>query len=128
MRLLVDTCTFLWLATDDPKLSGPARECCLDPHNSMYFSALSAWEIAIKHRLGRLPLPLPPDIYIASRREWLGIEPLPFDENSASHDNCLPQHHSDPFDRGLVAQAILHGMTIVTPDPAIRIYPVPTRW
>lgn len=128
MRLLVDTCTFLWLASDDPKLSAEARECCLDPHNPVYFSALSAWEIAIKHRLGRLPLPLPPDIYIASRREWLGIEPLPFDENSAGHDNRLPQHHSDPFDRGLVAQAILNGMTIVTPDPAIRMYPVPTRW
>lgn len=128
MRQLVDTCTFLWLTTDDPMLSGPARECCQAPHSSMYFGALSAWGIKIKHRLERLPVPLPPDIYIASRREWLGIEPLPFDEKSASHDNCLPHHRSGPLDRVPVAQAILHGMTIVTPDPAICIYPVPTRW
>lgn len=128
MRLLLDTCTFLWLAADDPQLSEEARVHCRDPGNEVYLSALSAWEIAIKHRLGRLPLPEPPPQYVASRRAWLQVLPLAFDEAAAAHDALLPPLHRDPFDRGLVSQAILNGMTIVTPDPAITRYPAPTLW
>ena len=105
MKLLVDTCVFLWLAADDPQLSKVARASCANPQNSVYLSALSAWEIAIKHQLGRLPLPILPHTYVVSRRNWLGLEPLSFDEESALHVIRLPQHHRDPFDRGLVAQA-----------------------
>lgn len=128
MRLLLDTCTFLWLAADDPQLSEAAVASFRDPNNEVYLSALSAWEIAIKHRLGRLPLPEPPPQYVASRRAWLELLPLPFDETSAAHDALLPPLHRDPFDRGLVSQAILNGMTIVTPDPALARYPAPTLW
>jgi PIN domain nuclease of toxin-antitoxin system len=128
MKLLLDTCTFLWLAADDPQLSPRARDACRDPGNRVYLSALSAWEIAIKHRLGRLPLPEPPSRYVASRRDWLGLEPLDFDDAAATHDALLPALHRDPFDRGLVSQAILLGMSIVTPDPAIARYPAPTYW
>lgn len=128
MKLLLDTCTFLWLAADDPQVSSTARRACRDPGNAVYLSALSAWEIAIKHRLGRLPLPEPPGRYVASRREFLQLEPLSFDESAAAHDALLPPHHRDPFDRGLVSQAILHGLSIVTPDPAIADYPAPTLW
>jgi len=128
MKLLVDTCTFLWLAADDPLLSEEARAGCRDPGNDVYLSALSAWEIAIKYRLGRLPLPEPPPQYVASRRAWLQLLPLAFDEDCASHDALLPPLHRDPFDRGLVSQAILNGMTIVTPDAAIARYPAPTLW
>ena len=96
--------------------------------NVVFLSALSAWEIAINHRLGRLPLPLPPTIYVPSRRDWLDIRPLPFGETSAAHDARLPPLHRDPVDRGLVSQAIAHALTIVTPDPAIRAYPVPLLW
>ena len=125
MRLLVDTCTFLSLAADDSNLSKLARASCRDPENAVYLSALSAWEIAIKYRLG---LPLPPHVCIASRRVWLGLEPLAFNEACAAHNTRLPLHHKDPFDRGLVSQAILHGLTIVTPDPAIMSFPVPVLW
>lgn len=128
MKLLVDTCTFLWLAADDPQLSEKARAGCRNPGNEVYLSALSAWEIAIKHRLGRLPLPEPPPQYVASRRAWLQLRPLPFDEACAAHDALLPRLHRDPFDRGLVSQAILNGLTLVTPDPAIASYPAPTLW
>ena len=128
MKLLLDTCTFLWLAADDPQLSPTARNACRDPGNAVYLSALSAWEIAIKHRLGRLPLPEPPPRYVASRRSWLCLEQLDFDETAATHDTLLPAHHRDPFDRGLVSQAILLGMSIVTPDPAIARYPAPILW
>ncbi|WP_419163033.1 type II toxin-antitoxin system VapC family toxin [Candidatus Palauibacter sp.] len=128
MKLLVDTCTFLWLAAADPQLTARARSACANPDNTVYLSALSGWEIAIKHRLGRLPLPEPPVRYVPSRREWLGLEPLAFDEASAAHDVLLPSLHTDPFDRGLVSQAILNGLTIVTPDEAISAYPAPVLW
>lgn len=128
MNLLLDTCTFLWLAADDPRLSPAARAACRDPANEVFLSALSAWEIAIKYRLGRLPLPEPPTRYVTSRREFLQVEPLPFDELAAAHEALLPERHRDPFDRGLVAQAILNGLSIVTPDPQISAYPAPTLW
>ena len=128
MTLLVDTCTFLWLVSDDQRLPLRARTECRAPANSVYLSALSAWEITIKHRLGRLPLPESPEAFVASRRRWLRIEPLPFDERDAAHDARLPPHHRDPFDRGLVSQAILRGLTIVTNDPWISRYPAPVLW
>jgi PIN domain nuclease of toxin-antitoxin system len=128
VKLLLDTCTFLWLAADDPQLSRVARDACRDSGNAVYLSALSAWEIAIKHRLGRLPLPEPPPRYVSSRRSWLCLEPLDFDESAATHESVLPPLHRDPFDRGLVSQAILLGMSIVTPDPAIARYPAPILW
>ena len=128
MRLLLDTCTFLWLAADDPRLTPAARTSCRSPENEVYLIALSAWEIAIKHRLGRLRLPELPTHYVVSRRSWLRLESLAFDEACAAHDMLLPPHHRDPFDRGLVSQAILNGMTIVTPDAAIARYPAPVLW
>lgn len=128
MRILVDTCVFLWLAADAPSLSSSAKAACIDPANDVYFSAVSAWEIAIKVRLGRLPLPAPPQEYVASRREWLGIERLDLDEVAAAHTFLLADLHRDPFDRALIAQAIVNGLTLITPDPLIRAYPVPTFW
>jgi len=128
VRLLLDTCTFLWLAADDARLTPRARSTCRSPDNAVFLSAVCAWEISIKHRLGRLPLPEPPVRYVASRREALRIEPLSFDESSAGHEGLLPPHHRDPFDRGLIAQAIVNGMTLVTPDPLIARYPVPILW
>lgn len=128
MRLLVDTCTFLWLAADARELSSPAKAACTDPSNDLYLSAISAWEIAIKFHLGRLPLPLPPQEYVTSRREWLGLERLDFDEAAAAHTHLLPDLHNDPFDRALVASALVNGLVLVTPDPLIRAYPAPTMW
>ncbi len=128
MKLLLDTCTFLWLAADDPRLSPAARDACTDPGNDVYLSAISAWEMTIKHRLGRLPLPAPPQVYVSDRRTRLQIEPLPFGEAAACHVHLLPVHHRDPFDRALVAQAIVTGAVLVTPDDEIRRYPAPTLW
>ena len=128
MTLLLDTCTFLWLVSEDSRLPLRTRMDCRDPANAVYLSALSAWEITIKYRLGRLPLPESPEAFVASRRQRLQLEALPFDERDAAHDVLLPQHHRDPFDRGLVSQAILRGLTIVTPDPWIARYPAPVFW
>lgn len=99
MKLLPDTGTFLWLAAEDPRLSRLARRGFRDPNNEVFLSALSVWEIAIKNRMGRLPLPEPPAKYVRVLRESLGVLPLPFDEEAAAHDRQLPPLHRDPFDR-----------------------------
>lgn len=128
MKLLLDTCTFLWIAADAPALSRRARDLFQLADHDVYLSAASAWEIAIKHGLGRLPLPEPPDRFVREMRESHGIMPLPIDEESALHIARLPALHRDPFDRLLVSQAIVHGLTILTPDPLVTQYPGRTIW
>jgi PIN domain nuclease of toxin-antitoxin system len=128
MKLLLDTCAFLWIAGNAPPLSKRARDLFRAADNQVYLSAASAWEIAVKHRLGRLPLPAPPERFVRDMREAHGIAPLPIDEDSALHVSRLPDLHRDPFDRMLVSQAIVHGLTILTPDPIIMSYPARTIW
>jgi len=128
MKLLLDTCAFLWIAGGSPLLSKRARELFRAPETEVYLSAASAWEIAVKHGLGRLPLPVAPERFVREMREAHGIAPLPIDEESALHVSRLPALHRDPFDRMLVSQAIVHGLTILTPDPLITEYPGRTDW
>jgi len=128
MKVLVDTCTFLWIASESPRLSRTAAAVFLDRNNERYLSAASAWEIGIKHSLKRLPLPARPDIYVPKVRDASGIVSLDIDEESALQAGKLPGLHADPFDRMLVAQAIVHGLTILTPDPEIEQYAVRVMW
>ena len=128
MRLLLDTCTFLWIVGGSSELSAKARAAFADPANETFLSAASAWEIAVKHRLGRLPLPSAPDEFVPTQRAAHGIEPLPVDEDAALHVAKLPDLHRDPFDRMLVAQAIVGGLLLLTPDDHIRQYPARTLW
>jgi PIN domain nuclease of toxin-antitoxin system len=128
VRLLLDTCTFLWIVGGAKDLSGEARRAFADPANDVLLSAVSAWEISVKHRLGRLPLPTPPDTFLPAQRTAHGIEPLPLDEEAALQVAKLPELHRDPFDRMLVAQAIVGGLVLLTPDDYIREYPVRTLW
>lgn len=127
-EVLLDTCTFLWIASDSPRLSKIAAAVFLDPDNERYLSAASAWEIGIKYATGRLPLPERPDVFVPMVRGESGLVSLDVDEESALRAGRLPGLHSDPFDRMLVAQSVVHGMTILTPDPAIEQYPVRVVW
>jgi PIN domain nuclease of toxin-antitoxin system len=128
MKLLLDTVTFLRATLGPDQLSARARDLLLDPDNERRLSAVSCWEIAIKHSLGALPLPESPDRFIPKHRQILATEPLALDEESALHLARLPQLHRDPFDRMLVCQAIVNGMVVVTPDELITQYPVRTAW
>ncbi len=127
VRLLLDTCTFLWWAGGGT-LSAGATAAVQEPSNDVFLSAVSVWEIVTKHQAGRLPLPEPPDRLIPTERSLRGVTPLPFDEESALQGTRLPPLHRDPFDRMLIAQAIALGLAIVTPDPAITQYPVRVIW
>ncbi len=128
MRLLLDTCTFLWIISDDSELSQAARDAFQSPENAVFLSSLSVWEMAIKHSLGRLPMPEPPDRFIPSMRKAHGIDALPLDEQAPLLLTKLPDLHRDPFDRMLVCQALAGQMTLITPDDLIRQYPVQTLW
>ena len=128
MKLLLDTCTFLWALSGVPPLPPRVHDLVRDPDNDVFLSAASAWEIALKHAAGKLTLPDHPDRYIPAMRGERGITTLAIDEESALHASRLPWLHRDPFDRLLVAQAIVHGMTILTPDPIIARYPARTMW
>lgn len=128
MRFLLDTCAFLWLVIDDPKLSARVRELVVNPENEILLSAASAWEIGVKQALGKLPLPEPADPYVTKKRTQHAIQSLAIDEESALMAHRLEHLHRDPFDRLLICQAITHGLTVATPDPLIRQYPVRTIW
>lgn len=128
MKILLDTCTFLWVITDDASLSSRARNLVADSENEVFLSVASTWEIAVKYNLGRLPLPISPDQYIPRKREQHCIDSLMLDEQATLYLPKLPDLHNDPFDRILICQAILQGMCLLTPDPLITRYPVHTQW
>lgn len=130
MNLLLDTCTLIWLATAPHQLSAAMREAYENPDNAVFLSVASAWEIAIKHRSGKLRLPgnLTPEQFIPEVRRRHGIDILPLREEDSFVLARLPDIHHDPFDRMLICQAIANQMAILTPDPLITQYPVLTRW
>jgi PIN domain nuclease of toxin-antitoxin system len=127
VRLLLDTCTFLWLAGGQ-RLPPAAAAAIADPSNDVYLSPVSVWEIVTKYRNGRLPLPEPPDRLIPAERAVRGVASLDFDEESALQAMRLPMLHRDPFDRMLIAQAIATSSTLVTPDPLVSQYPIRVLW
>lgn len=128
MRILLDTCTFLWLATDDIRLSQQARARYRDPYNDVFLSSISLWEIGVKQALGKLNLPGPPAETLARWLEELGVEMLPFSQQEALMAASLPPHHKDPFDRMLICQALAHDLTLLTPDLEIRKYSAEVTW
>jgi PIN domain nuclease of toxin-antitoxin system len=108
----------------DAKLSATFSAAIRDPNNQVFLSAVSFWEISVKHSLGKLPLPQPPAPFIPQQREKHLIAPLALDEAAVAQLSGLPALHRDPFDRMLVCQAQAHGLTLASSDPLIRQYPV----
>lgn len=119
MRLLLDTHALLWWLAD-AELSAFAREAIAEPDNVVVVSAANAWEIAIKKSLGKLSAPDD----LAEQIEINGFPPLPISIAHAQAAGALPRHHDDPFDRMLIAQALLEGLTVVTQDERFAAYGV----
>lgn len=128
MKALLDTQVFLWWISDDPQLSSRASVIIKDGNNKLFLSAASGWEIAIKVRLGRLTLPEPLETFVPEQMALNAIESLPIQMSHALHVYTLPDHHRDPFDRMLVAQAQLENLPILSADPQISLYAVETVW
>jgi PIN domain nuclease of toxin-antitoxin system len=128
LKLLLDTCTFLWAIDEVQHLSPTARKLITNPENDVHLSAVSAWEIATKQAKGRLELTESAHQFVPRNREAHGFLELALDETAALYVARLPVFHRDPFDRMLVCQAIAHNLAIVTPDPQIALYPARTIW
>jgi len=126
MKLLLDTHLLLWAAGDPAKLSKSARTLLSDPNNELIFSAASLWEITIKRALGRPDFRVEPRLL---RRGLLdnGYIELPITSEHALATDTLPALHKDPFDRILVAQAMVEGITLLTVDSLVAKYPGPIR-
>ena len=128
MILLLDTHAFLWWCAADTQLSEVARDAIADGNNRVLVSAVSGWEIAIKARLGKLPLPQAPAAFMAAMLTRHRFEVLPVRMAHALAEYDLPAHHNDPFDRLLIAQAKHEGLTLVSNDGQIARYEVARLW
>lgn len=124
MKLLLDTHTAAWFVQASGRLSEPARLAIIDRRSEVLLSAVVVWEIAIKRGLGKLPVS---GRYIEALLDG-GAQPLSITLEHARAVETLPAHHRDPFDRLLIAQAAAEQATIVTHDPQISRYGVPTLW
>lgn len=118
MKVLLDTHTLLWWLAGDETLSTKASHVIASPKTTVFVSAASAWEIAIKQAIGKLRVPHDLMAALAANR----FQPLPVTIEHALHAGSLPRHHDDPFDRMLVAQALLEKLTIITRDRTIPTY------
>ena len=128
MRVLLDSHAFLWLATDDDRVPLPVRELVEDVRTRSVVSVATTWELTLKALAGRLRLPGPPAEHFAEHIDEFGYELLPIQQR---HVDALPELlaiHDDPFDRMLVAQALVEDMDLVSGDEWIRRYPVRTIW
>jgi PIN domain nuclease of toxin-antitoxin system len=118
MELLLDTQAFLWWQTSSSRLGVAARAAIADPANVVFVSAASAWEIAIKRRLGKLAF----DASVAAAIAANGFVDLPILTADAEAAGDLDWRHADPFDRLMIVQAMARGLTLVTADRAIRSF------
>ncbi len=128
MKILLDTHAFLWLVMDDPMLSDTAKKLFLDAENEILLSAVTGFEISVKFSIGKLELSEPPDKFIQNRvvKNDLNVLPITLPHTLKLAD--LPFHHRDPFDRLLIAQAIIENVPILTRDPLFSEYDCQVIW
>lgn len=128
MKLLLDTHTFIWYVTNNPKLSTTAQQHINDGDNQILLSIASIWEMAIKHSLGKLTFKLPFEAFIS---EQLTVNDFDLLDIRVEHLNTvanLKLHHRDPFDRLIISQAIVEQIPIVGVDKAFDFYAVEKLW
>jgi len=127
--ILLDTCSMLWLAAAQDQLSARARELLRQEGVLLFVSAISAFEIGIKHRKNALTLPLEPEAWYQRALDFHGLHEIPVTGSIACRSTQLPEHHKDPCDRIIVATAQIQELTVLTPDPLIHEYTeVQTDW
>ena len=127
MNLLLDTHAMLWFWLNDPSLSRKAT-AAIEDADLAYISPASYWELAIKIRLGKYALPMDYALFLRQQIALNEFEILPIEVQHTAILTSLPLHHRDPFDRLLVAQAMVEGIPIVSNDPVLDAYPVERLW
>jgi PIN domain nuclease of toxin-antitoxin system len=128
MRLLLDTHSFLWFLLDEPKLSKTAKDSIADPDNDIEISPASYWEIAIKISLNKYSLPEPYEQFMERELATNQLRILPIEPKHTATLTSLPFHHRDPFDRLIIAQAMVEQIPIISGDEAFAAYPVTRIW
>ncbi len=125
---LLDTCTLIWLCTDAKRISETASEAIETAKTPLLLSDVSVLEIALKWQSGKLELPDPPRRWLEKQIAVWGLKCLELSRSDIYRATELPERHKDPFDRLLIASALNENATILTPDAAIRRYPVSCLW
>jgi PIN domain nuclease of toxin-antitoxin system len=128
MRFLLDTGVWLWSVGEVRRINRASHDVLSDTQHEIYFSAVSAWEIAIKTANGKLQFPEAPHIVVPRETARLGFRPLPINQAHALAVYDLPLHHRDPFDRLLIAQAATEGLTLITADQEMQRYSTKILW
>ena len=128
MRVLLDTHAFLWFILDDPQLSSSAKTIIEDPANDVEVSPASYWEIAIKISIKKYVLSRPYEDFMDQAIDKNGFGYLHIEPKHTAALTTLPFHHKDPFDRLLVAQAMVESMSIISNDPALDAYGILRLW
>lgn len=128
VKLLLDTCTFIWLTQEPVKLSRSARQAIDDVHNELLLSHASIWEVHLKHLAGKLSLPEKPRLWFLHQLSSWHVADQPLDLESLHRTSELPLVHRDPFDRMLAAQAQVHQLTLVSPDDFFPAYHIDVIW
>jgi PIN domain nuclease of toxin-antitoxin system len=128
VRLLLDTHTLLWFLANDIRLTLIAKAAIEDVANERWLSPISLLEIAIKVRIGKLPLPAPFAVMFPADLLAADIHLLPMEPRQIEPLTTLPMHHKDPFDRLIAATALVEGLTLVSADPAFDAYGVTRLW
>ena len=128
MRILLDTQCWLWMHAHPERFNPEALAAVQGERNQLFLSAASAWEIAVKYTLGKLPLPVPPQEYVPSRLQRADTQALPVTHDHALRVATLPFHHRDPFDRLLIAQCQIERLALLTADRQFEPYDLETVW
>jgi PIN domain nuclease of toxin-antitoxin system len=128
VRVLVDTHTFIWALLNDHRLSTKAKQILRSNEDELVFSLVSLWEIAIKMKIGKLNSVGSSVAYVRDEMKEYGMELLPLRYEHILQLEMLPLHHSDPFDRLLVAQAITESLPILSIDKKFSAYPIKLIW
>jgi len=128
VRVLIDTHVFLWWDRQLRRLSRPLQAALADEANDIFVSAASVWELAIKVGNNKLSMSDPLDVFVSKWTSAYQLNPLPVQNAHALAVVALPPHHKDPFDRLLIAQAMVERMTVVTSDIKLARYTVPIVW
>jgi len=128
MRLLLDTCVFIWLTSEPSRISDNAAAVLNDADNELMLSHVSVWEICLKAGAGKLTLPDETDRWISDQVAAWNLTELEIDYQSLTGTLRLPDHHRDPFDRLLISQADVHSLSMVSPDPWIAKYTADLVW